>query len=177
MNKLMLIAVMSGTALADAPKLIAVDTANQPLKLQAPDGWNVSIKPPARKDMSVIASISPRCAGGPDISFAVQLDQEAKSAVALLAGQYKGKQPTKLHGWDCITDKAHTEVMCAGKLSGLAGIVDVYFATTSDKSFKQFGDPAELTAQIAAGLSWKGKLADLTDWSRDATDAAKSACK
>jgi hypothetical protein len=164
-------------ALADTPKLVKVDTEKQPLKLSAPEGWQVHTNAPRHKDLSTIAGITPDCAGGPDISITIQLDQEMKIPGQLLADQYKGMKPKKLHGWDCIVRDANTEVMCAGSLKGLAGIVGVYFATTSADAFKKFGDPGEFTSQIAASLSWKGKVADLGDWRHEATEAAKAACK
>ena len=179
MHKLAVFAILvaSASARADAPKLVKVDTEKQPLKLSAPAGWEVHTMAPAHKDLATIAAISPDCAGGPDISVAIQLDQNWTKPAQLLADQYKGVKSTKLHGWDCIVREANTEVMCAGKLAGLSGIVGVYFATTSAESFKRFGDPGDFTASVAASLAWSGKLSALGDWKRAATDEAKAACK
>lgn len=174
---LLAIVLAPAAALADTPKLVKVDTVKQPLKLSAPEGWQVHTSTPRHKDLSTIAGITPDCVGGPDISITIQLDQEMKSPGQLLADQYKGVKSKKLHGWDCIVREANTEVMCVGTLKSLAGIVGVYFATTSADTFKKFGDPGELTSQVAASLSWRGKVADLGDWRREATEAAKAACK
>jgi hypothetical protein len=164
----------SAVALADPPTLIAVDT-KQPLTLSAPAGWRVHLQQPRRKDLSIIASITPDCVGGPDITVMISLDQNMKRAAQLLADQYKGAPSTKLHGWDCIERDAQTEVMCAGTLKGLPGVLSVYFATTDGAAFKRL-DPGEFTSQVAASLRWKGSLAALKEWQRDATAEAKGAC-
>jgi hypothetical protein len=70
---------------------------------------------------------------------------------------------------------AQTEVTCAGKLQGLGGVVSVYFATTDDAAYRSL-DPAEFTSQVAAGLRWKGSLAALKEWQRDATDEGRTLC-
>ena len=49
--------------------------------------------------------------------------------------------------------------------------------TVGTAPFKRFGDPLELTSQVAASLAWSGKLADLAEWQRPATEAAAAACK
>lgn len=179
MHKLVPLAILvaASSARADAPKLVKVDTEKQPLKLSAPAGWEVHTSAPKHKDLATIAGISPDCAGGPDISVAIQLDQNMTKPAQLLADQYKGVASKKLHGWDCIVREANTEVMCAGKVAGLPGIVGVYFATTSSESFKRFGDPGDFTASVAASLAWSGKLSALGEWKRPATDEAKAACK
>jgi hypothetical protein len=178
MNTVSLIVTFSfALAATELPKLERVDTGKLPLKLSAPAGWRVTTNPPKRKDLSTIAAISPSCGAGPDISVVIQLDQRMTKPSQLLADQYSGVKPTKVRGWECIARAAYTEVMCAGKLKGLSGVVGVYFATTDEPSYLRFGDPTEFTAQIAASLSWSGKLAALEEWSRDATPESESACK
>ncbi|MBK7859981.1 MAG: hypothetical protein IPJ65_15435 [Archangiaceae bacterium] len=178
MHRLLLISIVLAplAALADLPTLVKVDTEKQPLKLSVPEGWEVHLYPPKHRDLSSIGGTGPRCPGV-DVSITLQLDQDMKSPAALLADQYKGVKPKKLHGWECVMREVNTEVMCAGTLKGLTGIVSLYFATTSAESFKKFGDPAELVSQVAATMSWKGKVADLTEWRREASDAAKASCK
>ena len=161
-------------ASAGVPKLEKVDTEG-PLKLSAPVGWEVHTTVPDHKDLATIAGISANCQE--EVSVTIQLDQNMTKTSQLLDDQYHGKKPKKLHGWDCVIDQPHHEVMCAGKLKGLAGIVDVYFATIDAKAFDRFGDPGEFTSQIAATLSWSGKVSDLTEWRRPATEAAAAACK
>ena len=172
----LLLVFVPSIALADAPTFVKVDTEKQPLKLSAPDGWEVHTEAPRHKDLATIAVISPRCPKE-DISITVQLDQKLTKPAQLLADQYKGVRSKKLHGWDCIVQDNHTEVMCAGTLKGLSGIVGVYFATTSQESYKRFGDPSDFTSTFAASLSWTGKLSGLGEWRREATDSAKTACK
>jgi hypothetical protein len=175
---LLCIPLFSAAATADVPKLIAVDTGKQPLKLSAPAGWRVHVRAPRDKELSPIASITPDCAGGPDISVTILLDQITATPAQVVADQYKRrKRSTKVHGWDCITEAANHEVMCAGTLKGLTGVVSAYFATTDAASYQRFGDPTEFTVQVAASLSWKGKLAELSEWTRDAGPEAQAACK
>jgi hypothetical protein len=159
---------------AGAPKLSPVDTGG-PLKLSAPAGWRVKTMPPKHKDLSTIASLGPECAGGPDITVMIQLDQNMKSGAQVLADQYKGAKPTPMKGFDCVVRDANTEVMCAGKLKGLPGVISVYFATTDAAAYKRL-DPAELTSSVAASLAWNGKVADLKEWSRPAGAEAKASC-
>ncbi|MGN6110727.1 MAG: hypothetical protein ACTHU0_36830 [Kofleriaceae bacterium] len=171
------LALVPSTAIAQPLELVKVDTGKQPLKLSAPAGWEVQLRAPERKDMSVIASTSPTCSGGPDISIMIHLDQTMTKPAQLLADGYKGMKPTKVHGWECIAVASRTEVMCAGKVKGLTGVVGVYFSTTDAAAYKRFGDPAELTSKVAASLSWRGKLSQLTAWEQPATDQANDACK
>jgi hypothetical protein len=166
------------SAFADLPKLEPVDTGTLPIKLSAPRGWAVRVGPPQHKDLSTIASISPSCSGGPDISVGIQLDENMTTPKQVLDDQYHGKHPIKrVHGWECIAVPVHTEVMCAGKLPGLHGIVSLYFATVGDAPYQRFGDPTEFTALVATSLRWSGKISDLAEWRRPATDEAKTACK
>ena len=171
----LLVIAVPAHAFADVPTLEKVDTDKQPLKLSAPSGWEAHTSKAEHKDLSTIAAISPACHGGPDITVSIQLDQTMTKPAQLLADQYKGIKPTKLHGWDCVASTPHTEVMCAGTLKGLAGVVGVYFATTDAAAYTRFGDPSEFTSQIAASLAWNGKLAELSSWRRVATDDAKRA--
>jgi len=145
---------------AAAPKLIPVDTGKSPLKLSAPVGWGFYIYAPHEKVLSTFAAISPQCLPGPDISVTIQLDQQIKSPEALIADQYpKTKypetKPTKIHGWLCVAEEAHTDAMCAGRVKGLQGVVNVYFATTELAPYKALGAGA-FAAKVAASLKWAG---------------------
>jgi hypothetical protein len=164
-------------ARAGTPTLEKVATPKEtPLLLSAPAGWEVRIEPPRHKDLSTIATISPRCPSA-DISVTIQLDQRWKKPAQLLKDQYGKPVSTRLHGWDCVLRDTNTEVMCAGTLRGLRGVVGVYFATTDEAAYRRFGDPAQFTSQIADSLAWLGKLGDLKPWTRERTDAAATACK
>ncbi|HWM88262.1 MAG TPA: hypothetical protein VNO33_20550 [Kofleriaceae bacterium] len=164
-------------AQAAPPVLEAVDAPRSPIRMSAPAGWEVTTRRPRHRDLSTIAAMSPACAGGDDISVAIQLDQEMKRPEQLLADQYGAVKPARLRGWACVVRDSHNEVMCAGKVRGAPGILGVYFATTSAESYRRFGDPGDFTSRIAASISWKGKLARLVEWRRPATDAARSSCR
>lgn len=177
MSKLVacLVLSISSIAVAQTPKLLPVETGSLPLKLSAPDGWEVNLEPPRDEGEGTIGRVTPNCAGA-DQRFVIQMYKSLSPAKAL-ANVYRDKKPTKVHGWDCVTVESSTEVMCAGKVKGSASTFSVYFATTDAKSFKAFGDPTELASQIGASMTWKGKSSDLVGWRRESTDAAKAVCK
>ncbi len=126
---IIIFSLVAHAAHADAPRLEKVDTGGQPLKLSVPLGWQAHTEAPRHRDLSTIAGMSPECPGT-DITVMIQLDQDMKTPADLLKEQYPGVKAKKLHGWDCVAAAVHTEVMCAGRVAGLAGIVGVYFATT-----------------------------------------------
>jgi hypothetical protein len=172
---IVVLAVGAQPVRAEAPSLQVVDTAASPLKLSAPEGWQVHIQKPKHKDLATIASLNSPCAGI-DISVTIQLDQNIKTPDKLLQDQYPNVKPTALRGSSCVVREANTEAMCVRKLSGLGGVVSVYFATTDAGAFAALGG-GELAAAVAAGLGWKGgSVAKLAEWERPGIARSKDAC-
>ncbi|APR77059.1 Hypothetical protein A7982_02406 [Minicystis rosea] len=168
---------MGRAVLAGVPALLPVDTGTAPLKLSAPDGWAIHLQPPRNKEMSMIATASADCRGGPDVTVMIQLDRTSPSPAALLKDQYKNAKPSTVNGWDCVVVPANTEAMCAGRVKGLSGVVSVYFATTDARPFQALG-AGDLAAQMGASLRWTGGAPEsIKDWRRDAGPAPRDVCK
>ncbi len=160
-------------AFAAPPKLLLVSAEKQPLAFSAPVGWEIHIEPVREKSMSVTVSLFRTGCGDMAIEspITIAIDQLNATPTALLDDQFPAAKPKRLHGWECVVSS--DDVLCAGKLAGLAAVVTVNMSSTDQAPYKRL-DPPELVSRIAASLAWRGKLDDLHEWRRAGT---KDACK